>query len=237
MGGVRTVFWDFDGTLAVREGSWSTILRAAVLAADPTHAVDPDALAIGLSGGFPQWGSDGMGLHRHASDWWRAASPVLVDACLGAGVSPAIARQAMVKLPGLYYEPTAWRTLPGAREALTAVARTGLPNVVLSNHAPELPGLVDALGFGSLVVRTITSASLGVEKPNPVMFETALRLVGAARDSWMVGDNPVADVAGARGVGMRAVLVHRADGPVAAMTLMDAAAHIVAAESEGVSIR
>jgi FMN phosphatase YigB (HAD superfamily) len=231
------VFWDFDGTLAEREGSWPTILREAVLAADPTQAVDVAKLAIELSGGFPQWGPKGLGMHPRASDWWAAASPILVDACLSAGVGPTLARRAMAALPSLYYRPTAWRMLPGARETLEAVWRARLPNVVRSNHAPELPGLVNALGSGPLVMRTITSASLGVEKPDPVMFETALRLVGAARDSWMVGDNPVADVAGARGVGMRAVLVHRPDGPLSALTLEEAAAHIVAEEATGVDVR
>ncbi|WP_146245954.1 HAD family hydrolase [Curtobacterium sp. MCPF17_001] len=233
MGNERMVFWDFDGTLAVREGSWPTILREAVLAADPTQTLDVDKLAIELRGGFPQWGPQGMGAYSRASDWWAAASPVLVDACLSVGVDPALTRHAMAELPSLYYRPTAWQILPGAREALQTVSRAGLSNVVLSNHAPELPGLVDALGFGPLVMRTITSASLGVEKPDSVMFKTALHLVGAARDSWMIGDNPVADIAGARGVGMRAVLVHRSDGPVSAITLADAAAHVVAEEAAG----
>lgn len=227
------VFWDFDGTLAAREGSWPTILRDAVLAADPTQTLDVDKLAIELRGGFPQWGPKGMGSYPRASDWWTAASPVLMNACLSAGVDPALTRLAMAELPSLYYRPTAWQILPGAREALQTVSRAGLFNVVLSNHAPELPGLVDALGFGPLVMRTITSASLEFEKPDPVIFETAFRLVDAARDSWMIGDNPVADIAGARHVGMRAVLVHRSNGPVSGITLADAAAHVVAEEAAG----
>jgi FMN phosphatase YigB (HAD superfamily) len=227
MADVRMVFWDFDGTLAVREGSWPSILREAVLAVDPEHEVDVDELAIGLGGGFPRWGPEGMGVHAHAADWWAAASPVLVEACVAAAVDRALAARAMAEIPAIYYRPTSWRLLPGAREALEAVSRAGLLNVVLSNHAPELPGLVDALGFGPLVMRTITSASLGVEKPDPAMFETAFRLVGAARDSWMVGDNPVADIAGARRVGMSALLVHRPDGTAPSVTLVEAAERIV----------
>jgi HAD superfamily hydrolase (TIGR01549 family) len=221
------VFWDFDGTLAARDGMWPDVLREAVLAVDPTQRVDVAALDRALRDGFPRWGPDGMGLHRSASAWWAAASPVLAAACREAGIEDGITDRAMAEVARVYYRPDAWRILAGAREALETVSRAGLPSVILSNHAPELPGLVEALGFAPPVTRTITSASLGMEKPDPRVFVAALRLTGAARDSWMVGDHPVADVAGARAVGMRAVLVHRSSGGATPLTLRDAAARIV----------
>ena len=46
--------------------------------------------------------------------------------------------------------------------------------------------------------------------PHPSIFESALRLMNApAADSVMVGDSVGQDIAGARGIGMRAVLVRR----------------------------
>ncbi|MBM7411547.1 putative hydrolase of the HAD superfamily [Clavibacter michiganensis] len=221
------VFWDFDGTLAARDGMWPSVLQEAILAVNPTQAVDLEALDRVLRTGFPRWGPGGMGLHARASDWWAEASPALGSACREAGVDGATTERVMAEVPRVYYRPDAWRILPGAHEALDAVSRAGLPSVILSNHAPELPDLVRALGFAPPVTRTITSASLGMEKPDPRMFEAALRMTGAARDSWMVGDHPVADVAGARAVGMRAMLVHRPSGDDAALTLGDAAARIV----------
>ena len=49
-------------------------------------------------------------------------------------------------------------------------------------------------------------------KPHPSIFEAALSQAGvAAAQSVMVGDSLMHDIEGARRVGMRGVLVHRAD--------------------------
>ena len=105
----------------------------------------------------------------------------------------------------------------------------GYHNVILSNHAPELPQLVTALGLGDWIETTITSAALGTEKPNPRIFERAIEITRAGDDVWMVGDNPVADIAGAEGVGIRAIQI----GPT--LTLTDAAIQIVESTTEAQS--
>jgi putative hydrolase of the HAD superfamily len=66
-----------------------------------------------------------------------------------------------------------------------------------------------ALGLSSLVEAVFTSAATGYEKPNRKAFELALRTCGWPSEAWMVGDNPVADVAGAEAAGIPAVLVRR----------------------------
>jgi FMN phosphatase YigB (HAD superfamily) len=223
----QVVFWDFDGTLAVREGTWSTILHEAILAADPSIEVAVDGLAAGLLRGFPDWEAGEPRVYPDAAAWWSAASPVLIRACVGTGVDRRIAENAVVEIPRIYYRPAAWRVMRGALSSLETTARAGLVNVVLSNHAPELPHLIEDLGLGPLVERAITSASLGVEKPNPIMFQSALGLTDAAPDSWMIGDNPITDVAGARAVGMRALLVHHPTGDGRRLTLEDAAQEII----------
>ena len=227
MGSRRVVFWDFDGTLAQRDGAWPEVLRDTILAVDPLNAVSVDSLAAGLRAGFPDWAPGEMRVYPDAAAWWAAASRPLITALLGAGIPSEIAGRAIAEVPRIYYQPAHWNTLPGAFRALTQTIDAGFTNVILSNHAPELPVLVDALGFGPLVERTITSASLGIEKPNPTVFRTALQLVDAAVDSWMIGDNPIADVAGARAAGMRALLVHRRETGLKSVTLMDAAAQVI----------
>jgi FMN phosphatase YigB (HAD superfamily) len=53
----------------------------------------------------------------------------------------------------------------------------------------------------------VTSAAVGVEKPHPLIFRTALDAAGTPTHAWMIGDNPVADVAGAAKLGIPGVLV------------------------------
>ncbi len=55
--------------------------------------------------------------------------------------------------------------------------------------------------------QVITSESVGVKKPNPRVFEHALKVSKADRkESIMIGDSLEADIQGALNVGMRAIL-------------------------------
>jgi putative hydrolase of the HAD superfamily len=53
----------------------------------------------------------------------------------------------------------------------------------------------------------VSAADVGYLKPHPTIFEQALACVGVQADEAVfVGDHPVADVAGAQGVGLKGVL-------------------------------
>lgn len=53
----------------------------------------------------------------------------------------------------------------------------------------------------------ISAADVGYLKPHPAIFQAALDQVGATPDEAVfIGDNPIADIAGAQGAGMKAVL-------------------------------
>ena len=53
----------------------------------------------------------------------------------------------------------------------------------------------------------IAAADAGYLKPHPHIFERALELLGVqAEETVFIGDNPVADIAGAQGAGLKAVL-------------------------------
>ena len=78
--------------------------------------------------------------------------------------------------------------------------------MILSNHVPELPSIVDGIGLGSLIDEVYTSAATGYEKPNPESYRIALGGESPA-DCFMVGDNVDADVLGAEKVGLPAILV------------------------------
>ncbi len=100
-----------------------------------------------------------------------------------------------------------WRRFEDSLAALALTRTAGWRNVILSNHVPELPELVATLGLRQDVEQIFTSALIGYEKPHPEAFNVVLAACGAPRRSWMVGDNPLADVAGAEAVGIPAVLV------------------------------
>jgi FMN phosphatase YigB (HAD superfamily) len=55
--------------------------------------------------------------------------------------------------------------------------------------------------------KRMSAADIGYLKPHPEVFRHALEKLGtSAEETIYIGDNPVADISGAQGVGMRAVL-------------------------------
>jgi len=94
--------------------------------------------------------------------------------------------------------------------ALAELRRAGLRLGLVSNTSRDLGVFVRH--FALQVDGWIASGSYGKVKPSPLIFRAALELIGcSAEETVMVGDSPEDDIAGARAVGMRALLLDRAD--------------------------
>ena len=77
--------------------------------------------------------------------------------------------------------------------------------VVTNGGGFEQRAKVRSTGVDGLVDAVVVSGEFGASKPDPAIFERALSLIGAdASETLFVGDNPSADIGGAKGVGMRA---------------------------------
>jgi len=114
---------------------------------------------------------------------------------------------------------------PAALQLLQDLSRTHRLALV-SNHTTEVQlRKLEALGFEPYFEVVMTSEEAGVEKPDPRIFEQALRLLQVApADSVMVGDGPGVDLLGAQRAGVRCLLSRefvapRLDGYEAAETL------------------
>ena len=69
---------------------------------------------------------------------------------------------------------------------------------------------VKRLGLAGYFTEIISSEQAGVTKPDKRLFEYALNRLGvSAGESMMIGDNPSADIRGARSVGMRTAWLRR----------------------------
>jgi len=99
----------------------------------------------------------------------------------------------------------------GALEVLTTLRVRGVRLGVISNTLQPGWAADDALasrGLLDLFAVRIYSSEQRVAKPHAAIFRAALSAMGVAADRAVhVGDRLVADVAGAQGVGMRAVLI------------------------------
>jgi HAD superfamily hydrolase (TIGR01549 family) len=219
------VLWDFDGTLAERPGMWRACLIETLDADEPGHSVSTAALIPFLRDGFP-WHRPGdphpQLCTREA--WWNTVGELLARAYEGVGIEPARAAELAALARKRYVDPAVgWRLFDDTVPALESLAARGWRHVVLSNHVPELDAIVDGLRLSQLVERVFSSAVTGYEKPHPGAFASALRDRRDSETVWMVGDNPEADVEGARRAGLEAILV-RSNG----VGLLDAADRILA---------
>jgi putative hydrolase of the HAD superfamily len=201
--------WDFDGTLAFRPGLWSGCVMEVLEARNLAHRVAVARVRAGLQGSFPWHRADQP--HPHPGDperWWEAVEALITDALVGAGVERAEGTELARATRARFIDPTVgWQVFDDAIPALTAVAEAGWTNVVVSNHVPELASLVSGMGLEAHFDRVFTSALVGFDKPNPEFFHHVLRAYEDPDEVWMVGDNPMADVAGAEAVGHEAILV------------------------------
>ena len=95
-------------------------------------------------------------------------------------------------------------------DALKAIHSRGIRIGLISNSHRCLVSFQSHFELDGLVAAAISSSNHGFLKPHPSIFEAALRLMDVpAGDAVMVGDSVGQDIAGARGIGMRAVLVRR----------------------------
>jgi putative hydrolase of the HAD superfamily len=209
----KLLIWDFDHTLAYREGMWSGALIEVLDRFQPQHRITRDHIRPYLQRGFP-WHTPNVE-HHHLSDadmWWGALDPIFTAAFCGCGIEPEQARQLARAVRATYCDPKQWRLFDDVTPTLAQLAHAGWSHVILSNHVPELPLLVSRLPLRPYITAIYTSAAIGVEKPHPEAFRTVLRAHPDATRVWMIGDNWAADILGANAVHIPAILV-RAEHP------------------------
>lgn len=103
-----------------------------------------------------------------------------------------------------------FRPYPEVPEVLRRWRTAGLRLVVASNWDVSLHEVLRTTGLAPLVDGVVTSAELGVAKPDPGLVAAALAEAGvAAEEAVLVGDSVEHDVAGARAAGVDVVLVLR----------------------------
>lgn len=117
-----------------------------------------------------------------------------------------------------------WGRVPGTAifpdvpQVLQKLAEAGLRSGIVTNAAQPMwmrDTEIEQHGILSYFPECrFSAADVGYLKPHPNIFQTALDCLGLKADEVIfVGDNPVADIAGAQAAGMRAVLRVRNPAP------------------------
>ncbi len=205
---IRTVLFDLDGTLIFHDpDSFDVISAFCADIGQPLSAeaerhgrrtrheyfVDPaifDQLS-GLSGGR----------------FWQHFNRHLLEALCVEGNLDLLAEEVTDRFDGLeftYHCPEACcHTLAELR---SRGYRLGL--ITNRNNVVRFHELLDEMQLRPYFDLTLASGEIGIRKPDPAIFHTALdRLGSRAEQSLYVGDNYWADVVGARLAGVKPVLL------------------------------
>lgn len=231
-GKTQHLVWDFDNTLAVRPGHWGQCLAEVVNECYPDKQVLPEAFRPHLTSGFPWHVHETPHTHLSSADeWWTALTPTLERALQrGAALETHQASALLAAFRTTYLDPGNWVVFDDTVAALELLSRDGWNQVILSNHVPELTGIVTALGLSAFFSAVHTSGITGFEKPHPRTYEAVLETFGARPGRVvMVGDSYRADYVGPRLAGIEAVLVRSAHPQcdTAFATVLEAAQYIV----------
>jgi putative hydrolase of the HAD superfamily len=205
---LKYVIWDFDGTLAYRDGAWSGTLAGVLRGEVPGSNASVADFRPYMQAGFPWHQPERAHGSKNRDDWWEALTPVFAHAfrCVGGQTEDEALRLARA-VRRHYLDPAHWHLFDDTLPCLDNLRAQGWRHVVLSNHVPELPELIAALGLSPYIDRVFNSADTGYEKPHPEAFRNVIGSLGTCAKICMVGDNLQADIEGAQAAGLRAILV------------------------------
>lgn len=148
-----------------------------------------------------------------ALDWWRL---VVRESCRPFG-EPEDFEAFLHRLWEYFATGDAWGLYDDVLPTVRDLRRRGKRLGLISNWDVRLEQILRDLGLWARFDCVTISAAVGVEKPDPEIFRHALRGCDCpAERALHVGDSEVDDVAGARGIGMRALWLRRdaeSDGP------------------------
>jgi HAD superfamily hydrolase (TIGR01509 family) len=128
----------------------------------------------------------------------------------GLGVADAKTVEQVAAWRRTYNPPVGlWTTRdPQALDALALVRGSGARAAAISNSNGTVGSVLTSVGLGGHLDFVVDSGEVGVEKPNPRIFELALdRARVTASEAAYIGDFYSIDVRGAGAAGLRAVLL------------------------------
>jgi putative hydrolase of the HAD superfamily len=197
------IFFDVGGTLLHFNVEPSQMFSRIV--AGQGIDVPPDALYRAMrevEASAPDL--SGMGAKSEV-DYWRAYDATILRR-VGTEPTPAL----LDEVARRFREELTFELYPESVEVLQAIKDRGIPLGVISNASHGIVGDLERTGVASFFEHIVYSQQVGCVKPDPRIFREALgRFAVEAGHTWHVGDNVVADVGGAKAVGIRPLLVRR----------------------------
>jgi len=200
------VLLDVGDTMARANPSWRDVY-ATVFAA---HGIEADAedFEVAFREAWAEWAHEGPFEATEEASFQRfMALDQLVFDRLG---YPGLPESFFRDVDQAFRQRTAFYVFPDVIPALDAMQASGLRLGVVSNWGWAAPELLQTLELARHFEIMSISARVGYQKPHAAIFEHALDLLDVAPDQAIhIGDDPEADILGARRAGIEPVLIDR----------------------------
>ncbi len=135
-------------------------------------------------------------LHRDVLRILRFRNTLMHFAIRDQRLADRLARKYLERCP---YKPV---LMPGARRLLQDLDEHYRMHIITNGFDAVQAIKVRSSGIVHLFASVISSEKAGVKKPDPKIFDHALKISGARKEEClMIGDNPYADMIGARRAG------------------------------------
>lgn len=218
---IEVVFFDVGNTLFRPHPSMSAVCRH-VLEQFGYTATDEE-LARGLAAAdsyyeYRYWTDDTFWANEEdASEMWAEMYALLLEE-IGIDGDRHLMGRALYDYFG---HGDRWRTFEDVVPVFERLREEGYRLGLISNWDSRLAKLCFDMGLDRYLDSVVSSASIGLIKPDPKIFEVALERMGVPPGSAVhVGDHYYADILGARSAGIYPVMIdrwgsgHTADAPV-----------------------
>jgi putative hydrolase of the HAD superfamily len=208
--GIKTILFDLDGTLRLNQPSgWELVVAHALTLG---LAIEPEDRRRGTRWEHSYWaGSPDLfaDLEHHKDntpEFWLNYSRRQLTAL---GAPPPRADELAPRLSKYMQENYRPQSVaaPACEPALRQLQQAGFRLGVVSNRDRPFADELEKIGLSAYFEFSLAGGEVQVFKPDPGIFEAALRRVdSAAHEAVYVGDNYYADVVGARRAGLHPLL-------------------------------
>ncbi len=209
---IKAVFFDFYNTLAThyppREEAWVNACRELGI------KIEAKALFDSLPAADMYWRNedsrlpvDKRPLEGKINFYAEYATMIMQGA--GIEISRDTALQLLAKIQQHKWE---FKVYDDTLSTLQELKKRGLIIGLVSNVVKDMEPTYTELGIQPYLDFKVTSSEVGCDKPQPEIFMAALEKAKVKpEESIFVGDQYHLDIVGARGVGIKAVLIDRND--------------------------
>ena len=122
---LNVILWDFDGTLAHRDGMWSGALTSLAQQIFPENEVTADAIRPHLQSGFPWHSPEADYGQRSSEQWWSDLEPVFYNAYKNAGLPHEYSMRLSQSVRNEYTQSENWAVYDDVEDCLSGLISKG----------------------------------------------------------------------------------------------------------------